>query len=275
MRAWEAPLLDSGQVELITDQPVAFIGDVHGHLDRLRWVLAQPAVAEAEQLVFLGDLIDRGPDSSAVVGMVRGLIEEGRAQAIIGNHEYALVRGLGLPAAGIPANLELFTAWCERYGGDETCASYGIDWRRADGQEVLREALGEDLDFIAALPWFLWGVTGDKPWLAVHAGLDERGLVEQLSECAPQQRWLRQDLPRFLYAKDRRQSRAHDLGDEVCLVSGHTPVEAAQVSPQRILADTSGGRPGRSLSAVLWPSGQVIASPAAGPSGRLRVISPE
>jgi len=43
--------------------------------------------------VFLGDLVDRGPDSVAVVDRVAGLVAEGRASCILGNHELNLLRG--------------------------------------------------------------------------------------------------------------------------------------------------------------------------------------
>lgn len=262
MGPWQPPLLDSAQVEPLRYQQIAFIGDVHGYLGRLDYLMAKLSDAGAQHLVFLGDLIDRGPRSRQVVARVREMVESGQASAIIGNHEYALVRGLGLPEAGIPGNVQLLQAWYERYGGDATAASYGITGLTDSFAQVLRQAVADDLDFLASLPWYLWGVAGDDPWLAVHAGLDERAVVEQLSECAPHQRWLRQDLPRFLYAKDRQHSRSHDLDRAVCVVSGHTPQDQPLVTAQRILADTSGGRPGRPLSAVLWPSGRVFSTPA-------------
>ena len=47
---------------------------------------------EGRRLVFLGDLVDRGPDSPAVVELVKQLVETGRAQCILGNHELNLLR---------------------------------------------------------------------------------------------------------------------------------------------------------------------------------------
>ena len=48
---------------------------------------------EGRRLVFLGDLTDRGPDSPAVVALVRRLVEVGHAQCVLGNHELNLMRG--------------------------------------------------------------------------------------------------------------------------------------------------------------------------------------
>lgn len=48
---------------------------------------------EGRRLVFLGDLVDRGPDSPAVVELVKKYVESGRAQCVLGNHELNLLKG--------------------------------------------------------------------------------------------------------------------------------------------------------------------------------------
>ena len=78
--------------------PLDIVGDVHGEIDALRDLLGHLGYDEAgrhphgRQLVFLGDLTDRGPDSPAVLQLVRGLVESGCAQCIVGNHELNLLR---------------------------------------------------------------------------------------------------------------------------------------------------------------------------------------
>ncbi len=75
------------------------IGDVHGEIEPLQALLAQLGYnrngghASGRRLVFVGDLIDRGPDSPAVVELVQHLVENGTAQCILGNHELNLLRG--------------------------------------------------------------------------------------------------------------------------------------------------------------------------------------
>lgn len=73
------------------------IPDIHGHAEKLRlalknlgwcrngtsWLHPEPD----RQIVFLGDFIDRGPENAAVIRIVRELMDAGRAQAIMGNHE--------------------------------------------------------------------------------------------------------------------------------------------------------------------------------------------
>ena len=71
--------------------PLAFIGDVHGELSALEALDRQ---LDGRHRVYVGDLIDRGPDSPGVVRMVGEQIQSGLATAILGNHELNLLRGL-------------------------------------------------------------------------------------------------------------------------------------------------------------------------------------
>lgn len=77
---------------------VDVVGDVHGEIEVLEALLerlgydGQGRHPQGRRLVFVGDLIDRGPDSLAVVSRVRELIEAERAQCVIGNHELNALR---------------------------------------------------------------------------------------------------------------------------------------------------------------------------------------
>lgn len=81
------------------DSPLDIVGDVHGELGALQSLLKAAGYGpsgehpQGRTLVFVGDLIDRGPDSPGVVDLVRRLIEAQRAVAILGNHELNLLRG--------------------------------------------------------------------------------------------------------------------------------------------------------------------------------------
>lgn len=79
----------------LPDGPLALLGDIHGEIDALDTLLARidalPGPRRA--LVFVGDLVDRGPDSVAVVQRVRALVDAGRAFAIAGNHELNILLG--------------------------------------------------------------------------------------------------------------------------------------------------------------------------------------
>lgn len=72
------------------------IGDVHGYADELCEMLEELGYEHAgngftappgRQAIFVGDLIDRGPHQQRTIGIVRAMVENGSAQAVMGNHE--------------------------------------------------------------------------------------------------------------------------------------------------------------------------------------------
>jgi len=65
-----------------------FVGDVHGCLDELNALLRKLRLSPEDQLVFVGDLVAKGPDSAGVVARVREL----GAQCVRGNHDEAVLR---------------------------------------------------------------------------------------------------------------------------------------------------------------------------------------
>ncbi len=87
--------------------PFDIIGDVHGCLDELLELLRLLGYettrdeqgyavrsAKARKLIFLGDLVDRGPDSAGVLRLVMRLATEGQALCVPGNHDIKLLRAL-------------------------------------------------------------------------------------------------------------------------------------------------------------------------------------
>lgn len=80
-------------IQPLFDGPLDIVGDVHGEIDTLRSLLGHLGYSRdgehplGRRLVFVGDLTDRGPDSPAVVDLVASLIEAGRAQCVLGNHD--------------------------------------------------------------------------------------------------------------------------------------------------------------------------------------------
>ena len=75
------------------------IGDVHGHVEKLESLLEKMdyerrdgAWRHRERIaVFVGDLIDRGPDQLATLRLVRSMVDGGSAQVVLGNHEFNAV----------------------------------------------------------------------------------------------------------------------------------------------------------------------------------------
>lgn len=84
-------------VQELFDGPLDIVGDVHGEIDALRALLGHLGYDElgrhpqGRHIVFLGDLTDRGPDSPGVVALVRKLVDDGRAQCVLGNHDLNLL----------------------------------------------------------------------------------------------------------------------------------------------------------------------------------------
>ena len=86
-------------VQPLFDGAVDVVGDVHGEIDALKNLLnhlgyaANGTHSEGRRLVFLGDLTDRGPDSPAVVNLVKTLVNSGCAQCVLGNHDLNILLG--------------------------------------------------------------------------------------------------------------------------------------------------------------------------------------
>ncbi len=82
------------------DGPVDVVGDIHGEIEALDRLLERLGYTpdgrhrQGRQLVFVGDLVDRGLDSPAVVERVAGMVVAGRAQCVLGNHELNIILGL-------------------------------------------------------------------------------------------------------------------------------------------------------------------------------------
>jgi len=85
-------------VRSLFDGPLDIIGDIHGELGALQSLLKKLDYddrgrhPEGRRLVFVGDLIDRGPDSPGVLRTIMRMVEAGNAQCILGNHELNALR---------------------------------------------------------------------------------------------------------------------------------------------------------------------------------------
>jgi serine/threonine protein phosphatase 1 len=213
------------------------IGDIHGRLDLLDGLLALIADDDrargggATELIFLGDLVDRGPDSK---GVVARLIEVGGGplpvRFLMGNHEEIFLRAIGGDARAL--------RFLTRIGGKETLLSYGVtkdEYRRLDFEEltgVLRERVPDD--HVAFLAGFEdWIEAGD--YLFVHAGL--RPGVALADQTTSDLYWIRDD---FLLHGD-------SFGKMV--VHGHSITDEVDLRPNRIGIDTGAFASGR-LTAI-------------------------
>jgi len=120
------------------------IGDVHGCADSLELLLER--LPSGDRLIFCGDVINRGPAIGATMERIWGLVEQGRAVWLRGNHEQDLITAL---RSG-PWQSERQLAGCDtfRHLGDSACRLW--------------------LSRLEHLPLAYWG----DGWVATHAGFD-------------------------------------------------------------------------------------------------------
>ena len=77
-------------------QMIDFIGDIHGHAVELEELLLKLGYSKskgiyshpARKVLFIGDYIDRGPQIRETLQIVKGMVDNGNAIALMGNHEY-------------------------------------------------------------------------------------------------------------------------------------------------------------------------------------------
>lgn len=202
------------------------IGDIHGRLDLLDRLLAKIDADDsargpaATQLVFLGDLLDRGPDSAGAVERLRRLalaIPESRF--LLGNHEEVFLGALD----GDERMLKLFC----RIGGRETALSYGLsatEYEQLDFAELAAQLTAlvppAHRDFLAGFEDLI--VIGDYAF--VHAGIRPGVALDEQKRS--DLRWIRDP---FL---------THRGPLEKIIVHGHTITETVEMRPNRIGIDT-------------------------------------
>ena len=138
------------------------IGDIHGCFDELRYLIEGLPLEPGDRLVFLGDYIDRGPDSKGVVSYLLELQKDAAAYDLIflkGNHEDMLLSYLGL--RGQNGNMFFHN------GGKATLASYGLFTSQPMGEEALSVIPPAHLAFFKNLrSYYLM-----ERFLCVHAGI--------------------------------------------------------------------------------------------------------
>lgn len=202
------------------------IGDVHGCLAELQSLLARIEAdhrskpAKQAAVVFLGDLVDRGPDTKGVIDLLRSHpLPFADMYLLMGNHEEMMLKALRKK----PETIE---RWFH-YGGDMTALSYGVGPGEMTGrdaefqQQRLRSAIPQShLDFLSKGYESLR--FGD--YLLVHAGV--RPGVELDNQSRRDLMWIREG---FIES---------DAEHGAMIVHGHTISDGVEVLPNRIGVDT-------------------------------------
>jgi serine/threonine protein phosphatase 1 len=218
-------------------QRVYAIGDIHGCIDQLQALhqavaqdLAERPTADA-LLIHVGDYVDRGPDSAAVVALLAGgpPIKGLPTVNLMGNHELMMLEALSSGQA------EAAELWLSN-GGADSLFSWGVP-RQVKQADWAARIPRPHLLFLRDLVL----MHRQGPYLFVHAGI--RPGVRLSGQLRQDLLWIREP---FLSAKG-------DLGDEpgMVVVHGHTPVKAPVVRPNRIGIDTGAVMGGVLTCAVL------------------------
>ncbi len=207
------------------------IGDVHGCSAELQDLLDACAYSQGDRLVFVGDLVAKGPDSRGVLAMIRKL----EAQSVRGNHDQAVLR------------------WQE----PSTRAS--APDRGPLHLRLARELSDEDWSVLQSLP--LWLHLPDLGVLVVHGGIVPGVALEDHDpELIMNMRTLRPDGTGSRRAEDGVLWGSRWPGPER-VIFGHHATAGLQLHPHALGLD-SGCVYGHGLTACILPEDRIVTVPS-------------
>ena len=210
--------------------PIYAIGDIHGQkalLDHALALIESDGGREA-RVVFLGDYIDRGPDSRGVIEtLIQGQANERDWICLRGNHDTYLPRFFDAGEAYTSKGHPDLPWWAARLGGDATLTSYGIAIEGKTDAQILEETRAKvprsHRDFLAGCALY-----HQEPGLIfVHAGLRPGIALKDQSD--EDLMWIREP-----FLSDPRDHGA-------LVVHGHTALDAPCHHANRVNLDGGAG----------------------------------
>ncbi|MEU2736006.1 polynucleotide kinase-phosphatase [Streptomyces sp. NPDC007095] len=223
--------------------PFDIIGDIHGCASELETLLgklgyADGAHPEGRTAVFVGDLVDRGPDTPGVLRRVMSMVAAGDALCVPGNHENKLGRYLK---------------------GRKVQHSHGL-------AETIEQLDGESEEFSARVREFVDGLVShyvlDGGRLVVcHAGLPEKYHGRTSGRVRSHALYGDTTGETDEFGLPVRYPWAEDYRGRAAVVYGHTPVPTATWLNNTICLDT-GAVFGGKLTALRWPERELVDVPA-------------
>ncbi|WP_375173918.1 metallophosphoesterase [Pseudooceanicola sp.] len=228
------------ETRLAPDQPFCAIGDIHGRLDLLKPLHAKLRAEFGADIpvIFIGDIVDRGPDSAGTLRYIHDLCRD-QPEAnicIMGNHEQMMLDFIDDPAGrGL--------RWLS-FGGAETLQSFGLTPPRSSPDLEDAVELAEALEEAMPAGILTWLRTLPPLWSSgnihcVHAAMDPESPVTEQSS-----RVMINGHPAFL--------EVPRLDDQTVL-HGHTIMAEATVGDTRISIDTGAYSTGRLTAAHVAP----------------------
>lgn len=227
--------------------PFDFIGDVHGCLGELQELLvklgytvngAEVTPPPGRTAVFVGDLVDRGPDSAGVLRLVMNMVRSGAALAVPGNHDEKLKRALD---------------------GKAVKALHGLDVTLAQLDAAGEAFKAEVRAFIEGLVSHL--VLDDGRVVVAHAGLPERYHGRSSGRVRSFALYGDVDGSQDDLGLPVRRDWAAEYRGTAHVIYGHTPVARARWVNKTMDIDT-GCAFGGALSALRYPEMELVSVPA-------------
>ncbi|MEV3931686.1 polynucleotide kinase-phosphatase [Streptomyces sp. NPDC049944] len=226
--------------------PFDIIGDIHGCSSELDTLLGElgykdGAHPEGRTAVFVGDLVDRGPDSPGVLRRVMSMVASGNALCVPGNHENKLGRYLK---------------------GRKVQHSHGL----AETVEQLEREDAEHPEFRRQVGEFIDGLVShyvlDRGRLVVcHAGLPEKYHGRTSGRVRSHALYGETTGETDEFGLPVRYPWAEDYRGSAAVVYGHTPVPVASWVNNTICLDT-GAVFGGKMTALRWPEREIVEVPA-------------
>ncbi|MFG2925231.1 polynucleotide kinase-phosphatase [Streptomyces sp. NPDC048305] len=226
--------------------PFDIIGDIHGCSSELDTLLAElgykdGAHPEGRTAVFVGDLVDRGPDSPGVLRRVMSMVASGNALCVPGNHENKLGRYLK---------------------GRKVQHSHGL----AETIEQLEREDAEHPEFREQVAEFIDGLVShyvlDGGKLVVcHAGLPEKYHGRTSGRVRSHALYGETTGETDEFGLPVRYPWAEDYRGSAAVVYGHTPVPVASWVNNTLCLDTGAVFGGR-MTALRWPEREIVDVPA-------------
>jgi protein phosphatase len=233
--------------------PFDAIGDVHGCLSELETLLGQLGYAidrdadgrpvnaahpEGRRVIFLGDLVDRGPDTPGVLRLAMGMVAAGSALAVPGNHEDRLVRALR---------------------GKKVQTTHGL-------AESLTQLAAESAEFRAEVERFSEGlvshlVLDDGKLVVSHAGMPAQYQGRASGRVRSFALYGQTTGETDEYGLPVRYPWANEYRGSATVLYGHTPTLDAEWVNNTMCLDTGcvfGGK----LTALRYPEREVVSVPA-------------
>ncbi|MFD5672668.1 polynucleotide kinase-phosphatase [Streptomyces sp. NPDC127040] len=223
--------------------PFDIVGDIHGCSSELETLLAKLGYEDGvhpagRTAVFVGDLVDRGPDSPGVLRRVMGMVRSGNALCVPGNHENKLGRYLK---------------------GSEVQRTHGL-------AETIEQLEGESEEFVGEVREFIRGLVShyvlDGGRLVVcHAGLPEKYHGRTSGRVRSHALYGETTGETDEFGLPVRYPWAEDYRGKAAVVYGHTPVPDTTWINNTICLDTGAVFGGR-MTALRWPERELVDVPA-------------